>query len=216
MISAARHDRLGSDTYKRLNLALLQYGLIGLMALSLGGKINRPVRVLPLALSVVNPVKGYAYGVLGWNKDRSGATLMGDLMGGTKSMVAGFFSKPKNLKSVGYTAATVTVASMELLKLREVLEFFPAKSLSSGVLATALARFNRLAFLGLMLYTLGDAADRDRLGGTTFVQLNYLCALSMAVHGLYFGGGIATPLRALSAIFGAICAFNGISSQMNK
>ena len=219
MISAARHDRLGSDTYKRLNLALLQYGLIGLLALSLGGgTIDRPlaVGVLPLALSVVNPVKGYAYGVLGWNKDRSDAKLMGDFMYGTKTTVTGFFSKPKNLKAVGYTAATATVASMKLLRLREVLEFFPAKSPSSGELATALARFNRLAFLSLMLYTLGDAADRDRLGGTTFVQLNYLCALSMAVHGLYFAGGIATPLGALSAIFGAFCAFNGVSSQRSK
>ena len=48
------------------------------------------------------------------------------------------------------------------------------------------------------------------------VQFNYLCALSMAIHSLYFAGGIATPLGATSAIFGAFCAFNGISSQMNK
>ena len=33
MISATRHDRLGSDTYKRMNLALSQYGVIGLSAL---------------------------------------------------------------------------------------------------------------------------------------------------------------------------------------
>ena len=62
----------------------------GLLALSLGGGTidNRPfvVGVLPFALSVVNPVKGYACGVLEWNKDRSsgGATLVGDLLVGPK------------------------------------------------------------------------------------------------------------------------------------
>ena len=215
MISAASHDWLGGDTYKRLNIVLVQYGLVKLLALSLGGMIDRFVGVLLLALLVVNLVKGYEYGVLGWNKDRSDITLLGDLLGGTKTAVTGFSSKPKNLKVVKYTAAAAMIALMMLLKLKEVVEFFLAKLLSSGELAVALAQFNRLTFLGLMLYTLGDAAGRKRLGEMTFVRLNYFCALSMAVHGLHFAGGVVTLLVALSAVFGAFCAFNGISSQTN-
>jgi hypothetical protein len=218
MISAATHDRLDSDTYKRLNLALLEYGLIGLLVLALSGGIKRPVRVLPFALTVVNSIKGYAYGVLGWNKDRSNVTLLGDLTKGIKTTAMGFFSRPKNFKAVGYMAASITVASLKLLKLKEIVEVLLSNSpLSGGDFATIVARFNRLAFLTMMSYTLRDAADRDRLGGTTFVHMNYLCALSMAVHCFYFsGGGIATPVGALSAIFGVFFAFNGISSSMNK
>ena len=70
-----------------------------------------------------------------------------------------------------------------------------------------------------MLYALRDASDWDRLGGTTFIQMNSPCALSMAAHGLYIAGGIATSAgapRALCAIFGVLFACNGISSYSNK
>ena len=148
--------------------------------------------------------------------DRSDATLVGDFADGAKATARGLFSRPKNFYSLAYAAATVMVGSLSLVKVMEIVELFLAKSLSSVDLATALARYNRLAFLGPMLYTLRDASDRDRLGGTTFIQMNCLSAMSMAAHSVYFAGGIATPAGALCAIFGVLFAFNGISSYMNK
>lgn len=215
MISATRHDRLGSDTYKRMNLALFQYGVIGLLASALIGGM-RISRILPLALAAVNSIKGYARGVLGWNMDKPDVTLLGDFTNGLKATATGLFSRPKNFKAFAYAAANLMVGSLCLIKVTEIVEVFLAKSLPPGEIATAVARYNRLAFLGLMLYTLRDAADRDRLGGTTFIQMNYLCALSMAAHGQYFAGGIATPVGALCAILGVLFAFNGISSDLNK
>ncbi len=68
----------------------------------------------------------------------------------------------------------------------------------------------------MLVYTLKDAADRDRLGGTTFIQMNYICAVSMWVHSFYLTGGVATPVGALSAMFGVFFAVNGMSSRVNK
>ena len=66
LISAASNNRLNSDTYKRLNLSLIEYGLVGLVIVSLGGlKRRNAVMALAFALSVINSIKGFAYGVLG-------------------------------------------------------------------------------------------------------------------------------------------------------
>ncbi len=115
------------------------------------------------------------------------------------------------------------VASLKLLKLKEIVEFVLANSTIAGM-APLLARFNRLAFLTLILYTLKDAADRDRLGGTTFIELNYLCAMSMAVCDIYSGGGpatqvaafLATPSGIVSALFAAFFTFSGVSADVKK
>lgn len=213
MSGAASHDRLNSDTYKRLNLALLEYGIVGLSILSLGG-FKRPVMTLAFALTVINSIKGYAYGVLGWDKKSTETTLLKDITKGTKDTIKGFLSVPKNFNSFGYLVATYMVASMKLLKLKEVVEFIQANSIAEG-LAMPLSRFNRLAFLTLMIYTLKDAADRDRLSGTTFIQMNYLCSLAMGVNYFFYTSGIATPLGALAAFFSAFFAFNGIISQFS-
>ncbi|KAL7550358.1 hypothetical protein ACHAWF_013606 [Thalassiosira exigua] len=209
MISAAEHDRLSSDTYKRLNLALLEYGLVGLSVIAISGK--QPFLSLPFGLSVINSIKGYTYGVLGWSKQNSETTLLRDLLVGTKETLTGFFSLPKNIKASGYMVATAMVGCLKLLKLKEIIQYVLANSFAEGA-APLLARFKRLALFTLILYTLKDAADRDRLGGTTFIQLNYLAALLMAVNHFFCE---ELPVVA-SAIFATFFAFNGVSAYFKK
>ena len=214
MISAAKNDRLSSETYKRLNLALLEYGIVGLSVVALSTRRNKMLAVA-FILSVINSLKGYAYGVLDWDK-QNGASLVDDIVKGTKETVRGFVSFPKNLKSFLYLAATWLIATFKMMKLYEVVRFIQSNSVTAE-LTMILARFNRLAFLTLMIYTLKDAADRDRLGGTTFIQMNYLCSIAMGIQSVFYTpGGLATPVGALSAFFAAFFAFNGISSFMKN
>ena len=213
MISAAKNDRLGSDTYKRLNLALLLNGALGLVVVKLGGN---SMLTLPFVLSVINSTKGYAYGALGWDKQSPDTSLPQDLTNIIKCMIKGFlFTVPKTGKAFVYWAATALVSSLKLLKLFEIVKYIQGNSGSAG-LAPLLARFNRLMFFSLVLYTLKDAADRDRLGGTTFIQLNYIAALSMGVNYAFYTGGMPEIVGALSAAFAAFFSFTGVTSYMKN
>lgn len=210
LISAAEHDRLGSDTYKRLNLSLLEYAMIGLSVIALSGGGNQILKVAYI-LSLINTVKGYAYGVLGWDK-KSKTSLLQDFTRGIQSTIKGICSVPKNWKSFGYFSATLMLVSMKLLKLKDVIIGIQSSGAAKDI-AMSLARFNRLSLLTFMIYTLKDAADRDRLGGTTFIQLNYLCALVLGIVGGVLGGGVMTPLGGSNVAIAIFCVMNGILGQ---
>jgi hypothetical protein len=214
LISAAANDRLGSDTYKRLNLAMLEYSALGSLVVLLGKGRNK-ILALAFVLSLINCVKGYTYGVLGWNKQND-ASLIKDVVQGTKDTINGFFTAPKSITSLGYLIATTMVASFKVEKLTEVVKFISMNSIFAEGLAMPLAQFNRLALITLSLYTLKDAADRNRLGGTTFIELNYLCSLSLGIHGAFYTGGIRTPFGALSALFAVFCGFVGLKEFTKK
>lgn len=212
LISATKQDRLGSDTYKRLNLSLLEYALLGLAVIKLRGGEN-PILLVAYIITLINTIKGYAYGVLGLDKKSGSDTLLQDFAKGTKSTFKGICSDPKNMKSFGYLAATLMVASMKLLKLKEII-LAARSAVAVKDIAKSLARFNRLSLLALMIYTLKDAADRDRLGGTTFIQLNYLCALVLGIVGVL--GGVVTPLGGANVAFAVFFAVNGLSSYLRQ
>mmetsp|Transcript_19808 Transcript_19808/g.32479 ORF Transcript_19808/g.32479 Transcript_19808/m.32479 type:complete len:358 (+) Transcript_19808:15-1088(+) len=212
LVGAAKHDRLGSDTYKRINLSLLEYAVLGLSVFVLSGGGN-PILKVAYIITLINTIKGYAYGVLGLDKKSGSDTLFQDFMKGVKSTIKGICSDPKNMKSFGYWSATLMVASMKLLKLKEIVHAVTS-AVAAKDIAMLLARFNRLSLLALMIYTLKDAADRDRLSGTTFIQLNYLCALVLGIVGVI--GGVMTPLGGTNVAFAAFFAVNGLSSYFAK
>ena len=79
LAGAARHDRLGSDTYKRLNGALVLYGVCGMVGWALvkfGATVPgyAPLLLAPF-LATVNGIKGFAYGVWGLEKENAKMTL---------------------------------------------------------------------------------------------------------------------------------------------
>ncbi|KAL7448489.1 hypothetical protein ACHAWC_000663 [Mediolabrus comicus] len=213
LISAAKHDRLGSDTYKRLNLSLLEYAVIGLFVIALSGGGN-PILKVAYIMTLINTIKGYTYGVVGWDKKSGTDTLLQDFTRGIVSTIKGICSVPKNTTSFGYLAATLMVISMKILKLKDVIVAF-LSSIPANDIALLLARFNRLSLLALMIYTLKDAADRERLGGTTFIQLNYLCALVLGIIGT-LGDGMMTLLGGANIATAVFFALNGISSYVKK
>jgi CDGSH-type Zn-finger protein len=211
MVGAAENDRLKSDTYKRLNLALLEYGVLGFATVALAAeKKGNPLAYLPFLLTMINSSKGYAYGVLGWDKKSSDTSLIQDFSDGIKSTIKGLFALPKSIKGSGYLAATLLVGGLKLSKLVEMYKFLLQSSGLAGI-TPILSRFNRLAFLTTVLYTLKDAADRDRLSGSTFIKLNYLAAMVMAANSMFLGGP-ATKVGGVAIAFATFFAFNGLSS----
>lgn len=213
LASAAASDRLSSDTYKRLNLCLIEYGLMGFItAKSIGMSFPKNMLFfLPPFITVVNSIKGYSYGVLGWDKNKSKSMLINDIVDGTKSTIKGiFFSVPKNMKSFGYLSATWMLVIMKFMKLLEIFQLIKDQA-NTIFIATRVSRLSRLAFLTIILYTLKDAADRGRLEGTTFIELNFLSSLSLAVMSFYYTG-IPTPMNGYLGLFSGFCLWNGMSS----
>eukprot|EP00956_Cyclotella_meneghiniana_P014545 scaffold21821_cov57-Cyclotella_meneghiniana.AAC.1 len=80
----------------------------------------------------------------------------------------------------------------------------------------------RLILLSVMLYVLKDAADRDRLDGSTFITLNMsigLWALGVGIaQGLDFGQGGEFNIRraADKFLFGVLFLNNGVISILRK
>ena len=211
LADAASHDRLNSDTYKRVNMAMLAQGLLGLVVVSLGTRLNLPF-IVAFGLTCINTVKGYTYGVMGLEKQGGIASLVNELKGGSKSLLGGFFTLPTKPIAILYQVATYSVSVMKLIKMKEIYE-----SLQSGSpIAASLARLNRLILLSLMSYTLKDAADRNRLGGSTFIKLNYLSAVGFVINAMYNTGGVTTPFGAIQAFFAAFFGFNGLASYMRN
>ena len=209
MASAAENDRLKSDTYKRLNLAMLGYALLSLKVLSL---TDAPKYViLPFAISIVNTIKGYTYGVLGWDKKNMDTSLGKDFLSGFVSTPKGLFSIPTNLKSLGYLSAFSLFARQAVVKLLSL------KATDGGAaMIKPLTQFGRMVFFLSILYTLKDAADRDRLKGTTFVQLNYMSALFMATNTIMVAATVGSIPSLIPAAYTVFFALNGVSSFFER
>mmetsp|Transcript_17127 Transcript_17127/g.23538 ORF Transcript_17127/g.23538 Transcript_17127/m.23538 type:complete len:367 (-) Transcript_17127:166-1266(-) len=214
LVGAAENDRLGSNTYKRLNLAVSTYGLFGLINQYLMPPNRNPAVLIASYLAFINSIKGYAYGALGWDKKNEDTTLVKDFVGLTTDMIKGIFSIPKNMKSFGYLGATGMLGTMKVLKLVEAVKMIK-EGADGFAIATRLTRFARLALMAMVFYVLKDAADRDRLEGSTFIELNFLSAIYMAIMSVYVG--FNTRLGGFAAFFSAFSAVNGLASiQKNK
>ena len=173
--------------------------------------------VLPFLFTIINSIKGYTYGVLGWDKQNSDTNLGQDFLSGCISTIKGIVSVPKNIQSLGYLSAIVLFvrkAGQQLLTLNELFQ-------SSGVIGPAmmkpLARFGRMAFFLSILYSLKDAADRDRLGGTTFIQLNYLAALFMTTNvAMMMGANVGGYPTLVPAVYAIFFLMNGLSKYFER
>lgn len=175
LTDAATHNRLSSDTYKRLNLALGSSILIS----SMGSVLMRSfsAEVVIAFIGFVNTVKGYGYGLKSWELNNN-ACAIDDIMKGMKSSI-GIMTKIPNWNSAFYLFSTLVVSSMTTLKIVEIIQLL----LSNGKgfhIGTRLYRLAKLILMSVVCFTLKDAADRDRLEGTTFIELNYLISFILA------------------------------------
>jgi len=208
---AAVHDRLGSDTYKRLNLAIMSYAFIQLLIPTGSTSLK-----LPGLLAFVNGLKGYGYGVLGWDKAKETSTIVTDIKDGVVSTMKGLATI--KAKSLGYMLGTLLLGSMSLLKFKELCS--SAMTLPPLTTAETVTRLSKLARFGLMttiMYTLKDASDRDRLSGTTFVQLNFVAAAAFLSISLYllptFGAAFPNAQILVACGLCAMTLWKGLTSK---
>mmetsp|Transcript_2612 Transcript_2612/g.3860 ORF Transcript_2612/g.3860 Transcript_2612/m.3860 type:complete len:355 (+) Transcript_2612:78-1142(+) len=204
MKGAASAGRLASDTYKRLNLTLLGYGLITFtteIGLTLG-----PLWLITNLVTIVNCIKGYGYGLKGWElQGETVAMFKDDIKSGLKSNVECMkqILKPNKI-STGYWVATVISAFVMLQKGWELLV-----TMKCGL---GMVDFARYFVMTNVLFTVKDASDRKRLEGTTFIQLNLMASLAM-LSWASLGGSIGSILYALISGFLAV---RGVSSIRTK
>ena len=216
LMGAATNDRLSSDTYKRLNLGLLQYGLLGGLTVGIAATTlqTNPLAYLPFVLSMINSIKGYAYGALGWDKKSSSSSLVQDFGALIKSTNQALITKPKTVQSVCYLVTALLVGTLKISKAVDMVKIIRN---GSGLpsLSPVLSQYNRLAFLTIAVVTLKDACDRDRLSGTTFIQINYLGGLIMAANSAFMGG-LTTSMGATAALLSVFLTLSGLSSYFER
>ena len=200
--NAASHDRLSSDTYKRLNIVTIFYGFISLVVSikclppilfnqsRLSPSILQTlVWKVPALVALINGCKGYGYGVWGWEKKpSSGSNLRSDVgsdfLNGLKTIIPTVFRRnqpPKDKKDMIYAVGTAWIGGWTLL---QSLNFFarlisPTSTLTPYQIYDGWTGVARFGLLSTMLYTLSDASARGRLSGSTFVQLGYDLSLAL-------------------------------------
>lgn len=208
MIGAADNSRLSSDTYKRLNLSLLEYGIVGILA-GICMQLS-PLWALTCLVAIINSIKGYGYGVKGW--ELGAGDVMKDIVDGSKSNLKVLMKVP-NVKSAGYILATITVTILQFKNIFDIINVIKNNG-TTYLLGSRLFRLAKLIMLTNVIFTLKDAADRDRLEGTTFIELNFLAAVIFLSWALF--ERCTTPIGALMTSFSVWTAFNGLSSKLKK
>lgn len=185
------NNRLGSDTYKRLNLGLFAFMVVGLFAIpGEAGFLSSAIGaiILSILLTIVR-LYGVALAWRGWEcgvGDNSLKALWNEIVNGTKETVKGLRVKDQK-KALTYRnlLVLIVVGSVSsffdgIFLLRYLKEF--GKSLFD--VSLKISAVARLSMITTMVYSLKDAAERDRLTGTTFIQLNLLVGTWAVLVGL--------------------------------
>mmetsp|Transcript_18285 Transcript_18285/g.25765 ORF Transcript_18285/g.25765 Transcript_18285/m.25765 type:complete len:348 (+) Transcript_18285:26-1069(+) len=214
---AAYNNRLSSDTYKRLNVFLGKFSFINLVAAAFATEMRNPIWVVPCLIAMVNSIKGYGYGVLGYDKLGKDSPIQ-DLRSMTNASIKQMFGLAKNFKSAAYQAASITTATMKMAKLVEIVKLITecGDNFDRNVIATRLVRYSKLMLITIISLTLKDAADRDRLEGTTFIELNFMNSVAFASMAAYLSQEAITPLGCAAGFFSLFSAYNGIASILKK
>ena len=235
---AASNDRLSSDTYKRLNIAGVAYGLVSLLISCLcipsAMLSSLPVLVwnVSLLLMTVNCIKGYGYGVWDWEKKKkkpgNSSSLMSELVddfcNGLRSIIPTIFRQNQKVRDTQdgvYATAVVWFGGWAIIKNVGFLVSWiqsvtnPSSSLS-GVY-NGMSNIARFGILSTIVYTLSDASSRQRLNGSTFIKLGFDTSIAFLTLGL---SSIVDPshgrLGVLNAVpfisYSIFLAYNAVQS----
>jgi len=146
------------DHSKRLNLALLCFGILGLIGKDI--ITTAPwLWIVTCLVAVINSTKGYGYGLKGWElKRKEGksniALLLEDILGEMKS----FVSTITNVKSSSVYYATITFAIMKLTIfyniVQQLLLLVSSSSWNYPLFCANIFRFKKLHLLTVAAFTI--------------------------------------------------------------
>ena len=184
LASANENDRMSSDTYLRLNLGLLGFSAIGILFFPAeAGFFFRAPPAILLSL-VLTCAQGYGLllSFLGWRRGvdptaiRSIEELVQELKDGTIATLRGL--RVDNAKqALGYRNCLLFVVAGIFSNMMEGnFNFRYREALHRSWFDVSLngSAVSRLFMVATMIYSLKDAGERNRLSGTTFIQLNGL------------------------------------------
>ena len=182
LISAAENNRLASDTYKRMNLALSLFSLMNLMSHLVSWPFLGGAACFCSLFNTRVALKGWVKGVKGLGSDESRKlylnSYISELSYGLKTNLKGVITF-KSKESIGYFLS-FTLVSIIVLHNFLVVPLLWKKNLPR-VNALRIASTARLLLAESILFTLMDAANRKRLSGSTFIKLTLgLSATSLA------------------------------------
>lgn len=209
---AAENNRLASDTYKKVNIVMAKYGLFGfaagiLMSLS-------PAWNLACVITMINSTKGYGYGLKGWELKEVSAK--DDLVSMIKDTVTSM-TKADSIKSKGYLITSIVMLVVTIGKFLEIMNLVVSKS-GGNMIGTRMFRFTKYMLFTLLMMVLKSASDRNRLEGTTFIQMNMMAAIGYSswVAYLVTEYGKLTQFGALMVACSIFTGANGILSIRQK
>jgi hypothetical protein len=198
LAGACSHGRLRSDTYKRINLGLLGFSLISILAVPAeAGILSAPIFSLAATLSL-SLLKVYTsiIAAIGWQTGSEISTIkdmVKEIVQGTKDTWHGLFNTTK--KGVTYRNCLILIVVgimstlLEGIFLIRYKEAFIKRQLYTGFtiasdMSLQWSGVGRLFMISTMIASLKDAAERDRLTGTTFIEMNILIGLWAFITGV--------------------------------
>jgi hypothetical protein len=153
---------------------MAKYGLFGLLAgmlMSLSPAWN-----LVCIITMINSTKGYGYGLKGWELKE--ASAKDDILSMMKETLT-TMTKADSVKSMGYLVASFVMLIVSIRKFLEIVNLVVSKS-DANMIGTRIFRFTKYMLFTLLMTLLKSASDRNRLEGTTFIQMNMMAAIGFA------------------------------------
>jgi hypothetical protein len=199
-----------SDTYKRLHIAVAMFSLMSLTAVPGEAGFFPLAQQGPMIFLLSGArIIGALVALWGW-KASIQKHVVPELTGGIVDTLQGLRVRDRK-KALTYRNTFLLVLGAALSSffqgrfLRSYQEDFLKTNFQISLQWSAVAR---LSMIAVMIYSLKDAAERDRLGGTTFIQLNVL--VGMVAFTVGFGQAVypvATAARRGALFFVCSVAF---------
>lgn len=130
------------------------------------------------AITFINSIKGYGYGLKGWELQNVTHSAKNDIL----EMMNDSFARIRNtdnFKSVGYSAIGFIILILSGSKIVDVLKIH-IKGVSGNLIGTRIFRLAKYVLFSTSIAILKSATDRNRLQGTTFIQINFMMTVGFA------------------------------------